>query len=81
MTGARVNSGDVLKEVRAVRMEVTALTKLLIGASDSDTPGLVERVRMLEANDRIAKRLGGIIGAAVIVDVVTRFVGLYRGGP
>jgi hypothetical protein len=83
MTGAaRINSGDVLREVVAVRKEVMALTKLLIGVSDEpDTPGLVERVRTLEANGRIAKWIAGIIGAAVIVDVETRFVGLYRGGP
>lgn len=82
MTGARVNSGDVLREIQAVRKEVSALTKLLIGASDDpDMPGLVERMRLLEANDRIAKWAVGIIGAAVIVDVVTRFIGLYRGVP
>ena len=42
MAGLRVNSKDVLEEVRKLRMDLQTLTKLLIGASDEpDKPGLM----------------------------------------
>jgi len=78
----RANSSDVLKEIRALREDVVALTKLLIGSPDNpNTPGLVERIRSLETSERSIKWVGGLVMIVLIGDIVTRFIGWYRGGP
>ncbi len=77
-----VSNSQVLKEIQALRQDVLALSKLLIGCADEpDKAGLVERVRILEANHRMVKWLAGIAIAVVIGDVVTRAIALYRGVP
>jgi len=78
----RANSSDVLREVKALREDVMALTKLLIGSPDNpNTPGLVERIRSLEASERAIKWVGAIVTVVLIGDIATRFIGWYKGGP
>jgi hypothetical protein len=65
-----------------LREDVVALTKLLIGSPDNpNTPGLVERIRSLETSERSIKWVGGLVMIVLIGDIVTRFIGWYRGGP
>jgi peptidoglycan hydrolase CwlO-like protein len=78
----RINSNDVLREVRDLRNDIAQLTMLLIGSpDDSDKPGLVERVRSLEANNRTVKWLSMLVAAVLISDIVTRFAAWYKGAP
>jgi len=78
----RANSADVLREIKALREDVVTLTKLLIGSpNEPDKPGLVERIRSLEANDRAVKWVGALVAVVLVGDIVTRLIGWYRGGP
>jgi hypothetical protein len=77
-----VSNIQVLKEVQALRQDVVALSKILIGSADKpDEPGMVERIRLLEMNQRLVKWVMGIVVVVVIGDVVTRAINLYKGMP
>jgi hypothetical protein len=82
MPSERVSNNQVLKEVQALRQDLTALSKLLIGCADEpDKPGMVERMRSLETNQRMVKWIACVAIVVVIGDVVTRAIALYRGLP
>jgi hypothetical protein len=77
-----VSNNQVLKEIQALRQDLTALSNLLIGcAEEPEKPGLVERIRILEGNQRMVKWLAGVAIVIVIGDVVTKAISLYRGMP
>lgn len=82
MTGKYIYSKDILAEIKELRKDLQGLTNLLIGASDEpDKPGLVERIRILEASQRLVKWLVGAAVLIVLADGVTRAISLYRGIP
>jgi len=80
--GSRINTGDVFKEVQALREDIQKLSTLLIGCTDEpDKPGLVERVRILEGAAKLVRWVSGIIVMLIISDVVTQLIKIYRGVP
>lgn len=81
MANARVNSKDVMEEIKKLRVDLQELKKVLIGASDEpDKPGLMERVRSLETNERVIKWLAGLVAIVLVGDVMTRLISWYLGG-
>lgn len=75
-------SQQVLDEIKSLRGDVAQLTKLLLG--DPQKPeqiAVLERIRLLEMFQRTVKWIGGVFITALVVDIATRFLQLYRSAP
>ena len=72
-TPRKVNDNkEILEALKQLDTKVTTINTVLSGSAEEDKPGLMERVRILEAWVSIEKRLVFIIVGVIVTDIITR---------
>lgn len=70
----------ILDAIAPLQQDISEIKTVLIGdVAKPDCPGLVERVRKLEALKKGINWVGGIVMGAIILDIVVRFISVYKG--
>ena len=69
-------SPELVEAVNRLEKSVNEIKDVLIGTTSDDKPGILERLRRLEAWQESEKKFAWIISGIIIGDVVMRLWGL-----
>ena len=69
---ASISNTQILEKLESLDKKFSTLNDALIGTAESNTPGLMERVRKLEEWVANEKKLIYLIVGIIITDIVTR---------
>lgn len=76
MDEGKAQQQEILTAINELRGEMRDIKNVLIGTTQDDKPGVLERLRRLEAWQESEKKFAWIIGAIILGDIVMRVWGV-----